>query len=106
MTDYTATTADKLLQSLETVDDIGYFLCSSSSIFLVSRESANLIRRKMFYKIHVIINNLHHVTSIHHRINKGEEVLCIAFLRFVELYYSITEYLNCQHEINGEDCSI
>jgi len=45
-----ATTTDKLLQSLETVDDIDYFLCFSSSTFLVSRESAILIKRKMLSK--------------------------------------------------------
>ena len=80
-----ATTTDMLLQSVETVDDIDYFLCSSSSTFLVSSESAILIRRKMFYKIHIIINNWLHFTSILHRINKGQEVLCIGFLRFQRL---------------------
>jgi len=50
MTYYMATTTDKLLQSLETVDDIDYFLCFSSSTFLVSRESAILIKRKMLSK--------------------------------------------------------
>jgi hypothetical protein len=82
MTDYMAKTTDKLLQYLETVDDIGYFLCSSSSTFSVSTESAILIRRKMFYKIHIIINNWHHITSILCRINKSQEVLYIGFKGF------------------------
>jgi len=82
MTGYIATTTDMLLQSLETVDDIGYSLCSSSRSFSVSRESAILMRRKMFYKIYIIINNCHHVTSIHRRINTGQEVVYIGFQRF------------------------